>query len=90
MAAPTRPPKNSINALARRIYNPLGFNAAYNFILWHLRRRLPRLHPRALHIPEPAHLLPARRPLKRQQRSAWRMLLYASPTHSSPQASISN
>ncbi|KAF2995208.1 hypothetical protein E8E13_001348 [Curvularia kusanoi] len=34
MAASTRPPKNGFNTLARRMYNPLGFSRAYNFILW--------------------------------------------------------
>ncbi|KAJ4288608.1 hypothetical protein N0V90_011845 [Kalmusia sp. IMI 367209] len=34
MALPTRPPKNGFNAFARRIYNPIGFAKAYNFILW--------------------------------------------------------
>ncbi|KAE9980093.1 hypothetical protein EG328_000458 [Venturia inaequalis] len=29
-----RPPKNSLNAAARRIYNPIGFSRFYNFILW--------------------------------------------------------
>jgi hypothetical protein len=34
MAAPTRAPRNGFNAWARRVYNPLGFSKAYNFILW--------------------------------------------------------
>ena len=34
MAAPTRPPENSFNAWARKVYNPIGFSKAYNFILW--------------------------------------------------------
>lgn len=34
MVAPTRPPKNGFNAWARRIYNPIGFSKAYNFILY--------------------------------------------------------
>lgn len=34
MAAPTRPPTNGSNAWARKIYNPIGFSKAYNFILW--------------------------------------------------------
>ncbi|KAJ4398910.1 hypothetical protein N0V91_009864 [Didymella pomorum] len=34
MAVPTRPPKSGFNAWARKIYNPIGFSKAYNFILW--------------------------------------------------------
>jgi hypothetical protein len=34
MVAPIRPPKNTFNALARKVYNPLGFNKSYNFLLW--------------------------------------------------------
>ncbi|KAF2625819.1 hypothetical protein BU25DRAFT_396650 [Macroventuria anomochaeta] len=34
MAAPTRPPKNAFNTWARKVYNPLGFSKAYNFILY--------------------------------------------------------
>ncbi|KAL1648404.1 hypothetical protein SLS58_002157 [Diplodia intermedia] len=34
MVQPTRPPINRFNAFARRIYNPLGFSKAYNFILF--------------------------------------------------------
>lgn len=34
MAAPTRPPNNGFNAWARKVYNPIGFGKAYNFILW--------------------------------------------------------
>ncbi|KAJ4359932.1 uncharacterized protein N0V89_000491 [Didymosphaeria variabile] len=34
MVQPTRPPRNGFNAFARKIYNPLGFSKAYNFILW--------------------------------------------------------
>ncbi|PVH92313.1 hypothetical protein DM02DRAFT_282318 [Periconia macrospinosa] len=34
MVAPTTPPKNAFNAYARKVYNPLGFSKAYNFILW--------------------------------------------------------
>ncbi|KAF2729458.1 hypothetical protein EJ04DRAFT_588713 [Polyplosphaeria fusca] len=34
MVSPTSPPRNSFNAFARHIYNPLGFSKAYNFVLW--------------------------------------------------------
>ncbi|KAH7389747.1 hypothetical protein BKA66DRAFT_46356, partial [Pyrenochaeta sp. MPI-SDFR-AT-0127] len=34
MVEPSRPPQNSFNAFFRKIYNPLGFSKAYNFILW--------------------------------------------------------
>lgn len=34
MVAPTRPPRNGFNAAMRKVYNPLGFSKAYNFILW--------------------------------------------------------
>ena len=34
MVAPTHPPKNASNTMARKVYNPLGFSKAYNFILW--------------------------------------------------------
>ncbi|KAF2649820.1 hypothetical protein K491DRAFT_610042 [Lophiostoma macrostomum CBS 122681] len=34
MVAPTRPPRNGFNTFMRRIYNPIGFSKAYNFILW--------------------------------------------------------
>jgi hypothetical protein len=34
MVAPTRPPRSSFNNWARKIYNPIGFSKAYNFILW--------------------------------------------------------
>ncbi|KAF2120072.1 hypothetical protein BDV96DRAFT_485793 [Lophiotrema nucula] len=34
MVQPTRPPKNSLNATMRKLYNPLGFTRFYNFILW--------------------------------------------------------
>ena len=34
MAAATRPPRNGFVALARRVYNPLGFAKGYNFTLW--------------------------------------------------------
>ncbi|KAF1844308.1 uncharacterized protein K460DRAFT_162021 [Cucurbitaria berberidis CBS 394.84] len=34
MVAPTRPPRNAFNAFMRKIYNPLGFSKAYNFVLW--------------------------------------------------------
>lgn len=34
MVLPTRPPANKFVALARHIYNPIGFSKGYNFILW--------------------------------------------------------
>ncbi|KAL5388625.1 hypothetical protein PMIN06_003051 [Paraphaeosphaeria minitans] len=34
MVQPTRPPRNGFNAFACKVYNPLGFAKAYNFILW--------------------------------------------------------
>ena len=34
MVESTRPPRNSFNAKMRKIYNPLGFAKAYNFVLW--------------------------------------------------------
>ena len=34
MSQPTRPPRNTFNARIRKLYNPLGFTRAYNFILW--------------------------------------------------------
>lgn len=34
MVQPTEPPKNGFNAVARKIYNPIGFSKTYNFVLW--------------------------------------------------------
>ena len=34
MVQPTRPPRNSFVAKARKIYNPVGFSKGYNFVLW--------------------------------------------------------
>lgn len=32
MVQPDRPPKNGINRMARKIYNPIGFTRFYNFV----------------------------------------------------------
>ncbi|KAF5667082.1 hypothetical protein FHETE_5785 [Fusarium heterosporum] len=34
MAPPTRPPANGFVAVARKVYNPIGFSKGYNFVLW--------------------------------------------------------
>ncbi|KAF1808644.1 hypothetical protein P152DRAFT_424575 [Eremomyces bilateralis CBS 781.70] len=34
MVVSDRPPKNRLNLLARKVYNPLGFTRFYNFMLW--------------------------------------------------------
>ncbi|RFN54370.1 hypothetical protein FIE12Z_1497 [Fusarium flagelliforme] len=34
MVAPTRPPANGFVAVARKVYNPIGFSKGYNFVLW--------------------------------------------------------
>ncbi|OAL05101.1 hypothetical protein IQ06DRAFT_268839 [Phaeosphaeriaceae sp. SRC1lsM3a] len=34
MVTPTRPPANGFVSRARKMYNPLGFQKGYNFVLW--------------------------------------------------------
>ena len=34
MVQPSRPPVNSLNRIARKVYNPIGFTRFYNFVLW--------------------------------------------------------
>lgn len=34
MVKPDRPPINNLNRLAQKVYNPIGFNRFYKFVLW--------------------------------------------------------